>query len=153
MLDIKIEGLEELVKKLDSNHLLAQPLRDAFSKSVLLLESEVKRRTPVDMGRLRSSITHEVDSRPVPLFGRVGTKVEYAQYVEFGTKAHWPPVSALEVWARRHGFSSAFIVTRTIAARGTRAAKMFQNAVADIASRLQPLFDEAARAIEERFGR
>ena len=44
-------------------------------------EKHVKRRTPVDMGLLRQSYTHVVDPGGV----RIGTNVEYAPYVEFGT--------------------------------------------------------------------
>ena len=39
--------------------------------------------TPVDTGRLRNSITHEVGENEVI----VGTNVEYAQFVEFNEKA------------------------------------------------------------------
>jgi HK97 gp10 family phage protein len=40
----------------------------------------------VDTGRLRSSITHQLDRRPEGgLVARVGTNVEYARYVEEGT--------------------------------------------------------------------
>ena len=50
-------------------------------KACLIVEGDAKRICPVDTGRLRSSITHEVD-----LFsGKVGSNVEYAAYVELGT--------------------------------------------------------------------
>lgn len=39
---------------------------------------------PVDTGRLRGSITYEVDGDDC----YIGTNVEYAQYVEFGTGIH-----------------------------------------------------------------
>ncbi len=44
-------------------------------------EKHIKRLTPVDMGLLRQSYTHAVDVNGV----RIGTNVEYAPYVEFGT--------------------------------------------------------------------
>ena len=49
----------------------------------LIIESNAKKAVPVDTGTLRSSImTQKEDS-----FNRtVGTRVEYAPYVEFGTK-------------------------------------------------------------------
>lgn len=46
------------------------------------IEGEVRRRTPVDTGRLRSSIAHEADENEVV----VGTNVHYAKYVELGTR-------------------------------------------------------------------
>ena len=45
-------------------------------------ERHVKEVTPVDTGRLRNSITHAPVSESVEM---VGTGVEYAVYVEFGT--------------------------------------------------------------------
>lgn len=152
-MEIRVEGLEPLLKKLDGNSLLAAPLREALTKAVILLESAAKRGAPVDTGRLRASITHEVDSRPVPLFGKVGTDVFYAPYVEFGTRPHWPPVSALATWARRHGFASAFIVARTIAARGTKARHMFRTALEDNRERIEQLLREAGKRIEEAFNK
>lgn len=40
----------------------------------------------VDMGRLRSSITHEI----VGMVGRVGTNVKYGRYLELGTSKMLP---------------------------------------------------------------
>lgn len=49
------------------------------------IEAAAKRNCPVDTGRLRSSITHEMLSGGGSLIGRVGSNVEYAAYVELGT--------------------------------------------------------------------
>ncbi len=42
----------------------------------------------VDTGRLRASITYRVASSPGGIIGEVGTAVEYARFVEYGTQAH-----------------------------------------------------------------
>lgn len=42
----------------------------------------------VQSGRLRASITHRVFSSPDGAFAEVGTNVEYAGFVEFGTAPH-----------------------------------------------------------------
>ena len=47
----------------------------------LTAEKYAKEITPVDTGRLRNSITHNVDGKEV----YVGTNVEYAPHVEYGT--------------------------------------------------------------------
>ena len=47
----------------------------------LVAERYAKEMAPVDTGRLRNSISHEVDEDTV----YVGTNVEYAPYLEFGT--------------------------------------------------------------------
>ena len=62
---------------------LEKTLKKAMEKTVLEIEAEAKRRCPVDTGRLRSSINPKVKS---PTEGSVGTNVEYAKYVEYGTR-------------------------------------------------------------------
>jgi hypothetical protein len=47
--------------------------------------------------------------------------------METGTRPFWPPLSALTVWARRHG-TSAFVVARAIARRGIRGRHYLQGA-------------------------
>lgn len=55
-----------------------------------LVENQAKRLCPVDTGRLRSSITHELrQERGVPVV-RVGTNVKYAVYVHEGTGIYGP---------------------------------------------------------------
>jgi HK97 gp10 family phage protein len=49
----------------------------------IALEGYAKLMCPVDTGRLRNSITHDVRDDKV----YVGTNVEYAPYVEYGTGA------------------------------------------------------------------
>jgi len=52
------------------------------------IEREAKDRAPVDTGRLRASITTDlIEKRGIPMV-KVGTNVEYAPYVEFGTDPH-----------------------------------------------------------------
>lgn len=50
------------------------------------IEYESKKRVPVDTGRLRSSLTTAEDRKSDEFKVRVGTNVEYAPYVEFGTR-------------------------------------------------------------------
>ena len=47
----------------------------------LTAEKYAKEATPVRTGRLRNSITHEVDAKDV----YIGSNVEYAPHVEYGT--------------------------------------------------------------------
>lgn len=50
-------------------------------------ETYAKRICPVDTGRLRNSITHQQFDENTEV---IGTNVEYAAYVELGTKDHKP---------------------------------------------------------------
>jgi len=61
-------------------------LRKVFLESVADFEKEVKIRTPVDTGRLRNSIHIESIKTEGDMWeGEVGTDVEYASFVEYGT--------------------------------------------------------------------
>ena len=76
---VEIKNVDKLVAKLDN--LSNLQLEQALNKACLIVENEAKKLCPVDTGQLRSSITHEVVEKE----GRVGTNVEYAPYVEYGT--------------------------------------------------------------------
>ena len=60
--------------------------KQIISKACLMVERDAKKLCPVDTGRLRSSITHEIQGTT----GRVGTNVEYARAVELGTEKQSP---------------------------------------------------------------
>ncbi len=145
---VTIEGAERLKRALSDPQLLAGPVRDFLMRSALTVEVEAKRRAPVDTGRLRSSITHNV--RPTEAI--VGSNVAYAPYVEFGTRPHWPPLAAMQPWARRHGFpagrSGAFLVARAIAMRGTRAQPYLRPAFEASLAAIRGFLDRAAKEIE-----
>lgn len=61
------------------------PVGREVLRRTIRVETAAKRLCPVDTGRLRSSITHEVAVDLDGLVARIGTNVEYAPYVEFGT--------------------------------------------------------------------
>ena len=52
----------------------------------LQVERRAKELCPVDTGRLRSSITSQIERDGATIVGVVGTDVEYASFVEFGTQ-------------------------------------------------------------------
>ena len=56
----------------------------ALEEIGLAAEGYAKRACPVDTGNLRNSITHAVESAEDAVY--VGTNVEYAPYVEMGTR-------------------------------------------------------------------
>lgn len=121
----KVTGLDELIKR-TSPDILKQPLRDFFNRAGEAVKNEAIPLTPVDRGRLRSDISHEVDSADLPLWAKIGTNVSYAKPVEFGTgllsdapdskkRRYWPPWQALQPWARRHGFGAGEAGGRAVA--------------------------------------
>lgn len=72
-------AMAELLESIDG------PVGKEILRRTLAVERAAKRLCPVDTGRLRSSITHEIQKDGRGLVGVVGTNVSYAAYVEFGT--------------------------------------------------------------------
>lgn len=60
-----------------------QAISEAIKKGCLAVEASAKQKCPVDTGNLRASIAANMVDEKV---GEVGTNVEYAAYVEYGTK-------------------------------------------------------------------
>lgn len=83
-MQIRIEGLENLVKKTDARYLF-RPLRNFLNRSTITIQGRARVNSPVDTGRLRASIGTKLDSASMPTWGEVGTNVEYARPVEYGT--------------------------------------------------------------------
>lgn len=76
----KIEELEAALEK---------HLKEAMVSAMRRVEATAKDRVPVDSGTLRASIAHEI--RKISsnvLRGHIGSSVNYAADVEFGTDAH-----------------------------------------------------------------
>ncbi len=119
-LEIKIDGLDRLVKALERfPDVSMKNMDNGIKESIFEIEREAKLRTPVDTGVLRNSF----QSNFKPLQGQVGPSVDYAIYVHQGTRPHWPPFqkgSALARWSQLHGVS-AFLVARKISRKGTKA--------------------------------
>lgn len=63
----------------------AGPVGKDLARRAIKVESAAKRLAPVDTGRLRSSVTHELGADSDGLVARVGTNVHYAVHQEFGT--------------------------------------------------------------------
>lgn len=89
MSNIRVEGLNELMKKLqqtrsDSNTVVERGLLRAGNK----IRNKAVLLCPVDTGELRNSIQVE---KTAPLTVAVGTNKEYAPYVEFGTGTQGDP--------------------------------------------------------------
>jgi len=49
---------------------------------------------------------------------KIEATAPYSIYVEEGTRPHFPPLDALEGWAKRHGFDSAWPICKVISERG-----------------------------------
>lgn len=82
--EIKLEGLEEVIKGLQSS-IDVETLTAAMEKACALVERSAKQKAPKGAGELRRSITSKVVREGDDVIGVVFTPLEYAPYVEYGT--------------------------------------------------------------------
>lgn len=62
-----------------------QKLLKAMEESVMMVEADAKLLSPVDTGRLRTSITHDVKDEGDKIVGECGTNCEYGFYASLHT--------------------------------------------------------------------
>ena len=151
VLTMRIEGMERLRKHLADPTLLKGPIREFLQKAGFLVEARAKEKVPVDTGRLRASIS----SRAEETRAIIGSPVFYAPMVELGSRPHFPPISALETWARRHGFGKggAFLIARAISRRGGKAQPYLVPALLESKGDIEGLLRETANEIEKSWGK
>ncbi|MET0039887.1 MAG: HK97-gp10 family putative phage morphogenesis protein [Dehalococcoides mccartyi] len=90
--DISVEGLDGLQSKINGDKIIQDTAKDALTKAAIIVTNQAKlnasgRPGPnVQTGRLRKSIAWQLDGAALPAWAKVGTNVEYAPFVEFGTR-------------------------------------------------------------------
>jgi len=120
---VELKGLPDLRKELDRQAEKKAPVK----KEILATANDIRTQAidncralgVWDLGHLPGSII--VETKADGLQTEIGPTAPYGAYQEFGTRPHFPPMEALEDWARRHGFDSAWPVCRKIAEKGLKA--------------------------------
>lgn len=79
-MSVEIIGVSDLVDKLD-RIAAGEKIKQNINDACLMVERTAKENCPVRTGELRSSIASNVDD----FTGEVGTPLQYAVYVEYGT--------------------------------------------------------------------
>ena len=83
-LEIKITSdAEKLLRKFNKTETVEKDVSKLIKNTLHNIERDAKKECPYDTGRLRGSITTNIIST---YSGEVGTNVEYAEYVEYGTR-------------------------------------------------------------------
>lgn len=100
----------------------------------------------VDTGVTRASVTSSVKSYSNGFIGVVGSPRISAAVMETGSKPHWPPLAALEGWAKRHG-TTAYVVARAIARRGNVPRRFLSKALDSSISRIIDEINNTVRNI------
>lgn len=84
---------------------------------------------PVDTGRLRSSIRNRVDSSGDTV-GRISTNVEYAPFVELGTRPH--VIRARNAQALKFRWHGRTIYVKSVHHPGTAAKSFLRRALREV---------------------
>lgn len=149
-LEYELKGFDATLRRL-SPDLIAGPLREGMGLTVAAIQREAQTRAPGDTRRLKADIHSELDpTPPFPRWGKVGPRVFYAPFVEFGTGLFGPlkrritPVRAKALaWISRDG---RLFIRRSVA--GMRPRPYMRPALAAAAKGPIPrIWAEAARKI------
>lgn len=159
---ISLEVLGEIEARRKREQVIRDLHGNEFARSItealLVVEADAKRSAPVDRGRLRSSIAHEVRTVGIAtsvlgVIGVVGTNVKYAPYMELGTGVfvgrprYFPPPSALAVWAKRHGANPYAVAWAIYRRGGLRPRRFLQGAFESNQARIVQILGRGVEAI------
>lgn len=102
MITFKVKGLEHAKRALEgASEEKKRRVADEVRRSALLIQSDARRDAPVNMGRLRSDIQFGFDVGKDTVEAQVYNTVQYAPFVEFGTKSHVDVPEELTVYAQQ----------------------------------------------------
>ncbi len=142
--------------------IVRQELLSAMTEADLLVERNVKERTPVGAsaggaGGLKGSIFGEESVGPEGVLGVVATAMPYAIPVELGTRPHFPPVEPLVDWVvaklgipEKEAHGVAFAIARKIARVGTKGHGMFHAGFEEARPQVIAMFERARDRIVAR---
>lgn len=151
---IHVEGIEDLTKKIKQfptiSRKSAQQNLDVFGKDkVKGVQKRIRDAPRVDTGQLLSGIHYRLrrsyEGYEVVVSPSTAAS-KYAVFVEKDTRPHWPPMSALQGWAERHGIPT-FLVAKSIAEKGTKGIHMFEEELQDALPEAQKLANTIGREI------
>lgn len=119
--------------------------------------------TPVNFGILSGAMQWKLESGPPQVRAQIfaGPPADvYAAPVEFGTKPHFPPITALLPWVKhklgivdeKEAKSVAFAIAQSIAKRGTKGAFMFQKAFDQVSGEAVAIFEKNLAAAFVKHG-
>ena len=127
--NLTVLGVEALKSKLKKDT-VKEPVDSGIRKITLWAHKTVMQSTPVDTGRLRASATSQILGE----MGKIGTNVEYAQFVEYGTRYMEP----------RHVVEGS---STRVLGKGP-----FTYTMEKLQEKIKEFLGEIGKAIEVRFG-
>jgi hypothetical protein len=137
-------------------------LTAATWEALLLLQREIKERTPVGA---TSTARESIHARPPEvladrILGVVGSPLEHVAPLETGTRPHYPPIEPLMDWVRavldvgdvHERFAVARAIQRKIGHHGTEGAHMFEQGLEENAGQIRAIYRAAAQRVGRRLG-
>lgn len=128
--DIRVQ-LKSLGKLPDGPRIIAEAKEQGLQVAGELVVTEIKKRTPVNTGALRASITFKGRT---PNRGVLASPLVYASVMEYGRRpGKFPPSAPMQLWVKRQLRISdpaairsiAFLISRKIARVGIKGRQMF----------------------------
>lgn len=159
---IDFEGLEEVLAKLKNwPPEMRKAVAQAIARGLQMIANAAKgiaQTEAHDTGRYWGSIgadtafgIKEVKHIGPDIVGRVGTRVKYGPYIEWGRRrGKMPPVGPIEAWAARHGMAGmGFVIARAIGRRSIKAKRVMETAMREqaknVVAHIGKAVDKAAR--------
>lgn len=143
MSEFEIDGAAAFTELADDLESMADEVQEAIDgaveKTALQVERSAKQKAPVDTGNLRASIQTVPDGLAQRL---VGTNVEYAPDVEFGTQPHVIEADDAEA-LRFEGSDGDIVYTKSVNHPGTPAQPFLRPAIREHESDLVANISEA----------
>jgi phage gpG-like protein len=127
--NMKVLGLQALLKACRPET-VKEPVNEGIRKLAIWTQRTLMVSTPVDIGRLKGSMTKEVYGD----VAKIGTNVEYGQFVEYGTKFMAP----------RHVIEGSSARVKGIGP--------FMYTMQKLQAKVGEFLQEIGKAIEVRFG-
>lgn len=153
---LKLEGLSKIITNLNGNVLYASPMRHVMESIVEIVASKAETRAPKRTYRLAGSVQSQVDSRPLPSWGKITAEATSSQGFRypFALEAgHRSPRGQGTVKMKRRGpMQSGMIPLRY---RGTKRStrKWFSGSMRGMKKRAGQLLNWAAREVERNWQR
>lgn len=153
---IELEGFKELEEALRRANQAVESESRRFLKSwsdyaVNQAQKNILNQGAVDTNELIQGIHYVIASDGMSSTIKPSEKADkYAAPLEYGSKPHWPPISALEGWAQRHGIP-AFLVARKIAMEGTKPRPFWQPTWEETKAHVEGDSDNFLDAIVRKF--
>jgi hypothetical protein len=149
--NVRIEGLQEVINGFrDASSAVGMVGKKYLRDWSIYGVKEVQRFTlnagSVDTNELIQGIHYDINPTTKGLESVIAPSAKadkYAAPVEYGSKPHFPPISALQGWADRHGIP-VWAVALKIAREGTEPRYMWRDGFASLENRVDSELDDFA---------